>query len=63
MTLIRKTLTVLLIIAAGAGYLSWLAERDAAAIWLAQCGAGDSRDQYAICVERMQKLAPAVSVR
>jgi hypothetical protein len=57
MTLIRKILTALLIIAAGAGYLCWLAERDAAAIWLAQCGAADSRDQYAICVERMQASA------
>lgn len=57
MMLIRKILTVLLIIAASTGYLSWLAERDAAAMQLAQCGAADSREQYAICAERMQASA------
>lgn len=51
MTTILKTLTVLLILAAAASYLGWLADRDAAAIRLAQCGAADSRDQYALCTQ------------
>ena len=61
MTTILKTLTALLIIAAAAGYFQWLADRDKAAIRLAQCGAADSRAQYAICIQQQQ--APAFLVR
>jgi hypothetical protein len=62
MTTILKTLTALLIIVAAVGYFQWLADRDDAAIRLAQCGAGDSREQYAICIQQQQQ-APAFPVR
>lgn len=60
MTTILKTLTALLVIAAAVGYFQWLADRDDAAIRLAQCGAADSRDQYALCA---QDQAPAIPVQ
>lgn len=48
-----------LLAAAFVGYLwlTWLAERDAAALQLARCGAAESRDQYHLCTQDLGHTA------